>query len=119
MNVPSQTHPSGAIFGLPKTFFAVVFDTRSPDSSPISIYLNNSHAAPLTSIIIDEQFMDLKSGATFYSWIEYHFSVNLFSVYLNKTKSNYNLNTTFDLLHILFRYKGSDLAYRVTVLMFL
>ncbi|MCI12123.1 hypothetical protein A2U01_0033226, partial [Trifolium medium] len=46
----------------------------------LSIYMNNSWTAPLMAVTIDEEFMDLKSGDIFYSWVEYEYesSINFF-----------------------------------------
>ncbi|GAU43697.1 hypothetical protein TSUD_254260 [Trifolium subterraneum] len=67
----------------PQPSFAVAFETKSIEYSSISI-IKNFERSPLWTVQIDKQFMNLKSGDQFYSWIEYDSSIDFLSVFLSK-----------------------------------
>jgi hypothetical protein len=81
--IPTSPSTFGRLAATPQPSFVVAFETKSIEYSSISIVINYLRS-PLRTVQIDKQFMDLKSGDRFYSWIEYDSSLDFLSVFLSK-----------------------------------
>ena len=101
-NLSSTSSPSP--FGLPTNFIAVEFDTRfnphfnDPNENHIGFDIDTLNSLKIVDPIFNG--IDLKSGNTITSWIDYKTDQNLLSVFLSySTKKPHDpiLSTTVDL----------------------